>query len=263
MPEKTREHRRRTEGKASSHLIPGFHPVREALLQEKTVLRELWVAAGRKGERIDEIIRLAERRGIPVLSKEGRAFDDTFRDVAHQGIAVLSEGFCYTELEEIIEAVKGNPGHGTLLALDHITDEGNVGALMRTAAFFGVDGVVFPKDRSAQITGRVLKRSSGALLHLPVARVVNLARSLDALRANGFWIIGTAGESPDSVYQFDWRGNTVLVLGREDKGLSRGIRQRCDKVVGIPGAGRVESLNVAVACGIVLSEIARQRGRGE
>ena len=147
-----------------------------------------------------------------------------------------------------------------LLAADHITDEGNLGALIRTAASFGVQGLILPRDRSAQVSAKVLKRSSGAHLFLPIVQVVNLSRTLDELSQNGFWIIGAAGESSHSIYEFDWRRNLVLVLGSEDKGLKPSIRSHCHQLVGIPVQGFQGSLNVSVAGGIILSEIIRQRG---
>lgn len=143
---------------------------------------------------------------------------------------------------------------------DHITDEGNLGALIRTAAFFGVHGLILPKDRSAKITGKLLKRTSGAYASLPISRVVNLGRALDLLAAKGFWIIGAAGEAQESLYHFDWDRDVVLILGSESKGLSHLVRGRCHELVKIPGSGRVESLNLSVAGGVILSEIARQRG---
>ncbi|MBW1829770.1 MAG: 23S rRNA (guanosine(2251)-2'-O)-methyltransferase RlmB [Deltaproteobacteria bacterium] len=146
-----------------------------------------------------------------------------------------------------------------LIALDHITDEGNMGAIIRTALFFGANGLIIPKDRSAGITANVVKRSSGAWMHLPIARVVNLGRALDTLNKNGYWIIGTSGEGRESIYNFDWNRDVVLVLGNEQKGLSQSVGKRCHEIVGIPVSGPAESLNVAVACGVILSEVTRQR----
>lgn len=134
-----------------------------------------------------------------------------------------------------------------------------MGALIRTAAFFRVDGLIIPKDRSARISAAVQKRATGATAHLPVARVVNLGRCLDLLESKSFWIIGAAGDGAASIFQFDWNRNVALVLGNEQQGLSRPVRRRCHQVVKIPSGGAVDSLNVTVAGGIVLSEIFRQR----
>jgi len=171
----------------------------------------------------------------------------------------VSGNFNYTDLERIIDFSLKSQGHSLLIAADHITDEGNLGALIRTAAFFGVHGLIIPKDRSASVTSRVLKRSSGAFLHLPIAQVVNMGRALDILEKKGFWIIGASGDGVESIYQFDWKRSLVLVLGNEQKGLSRAARKRCQQVVRIPSPGQVESLNVGVAAGVILSEIIRHR----
>lgn len=179
--------------------------------------------------------------------------------ITHQGIVALTGTFSYVDIEDLVRRPLGTKGFRIILAADHITDEGNLGALMRTAAFFGVEGLILPRDRSAQVTGKLLKRTAGAYLHLPVAQVVNLGRALEILRERGFWIVGAAGESPVSIYDFDWKRDTVLILGSESKGLSRSVRNHCDELVGIPGKGTVESLNVSVAGGIILAEVTRQR----
>ncbi len=178
--------------------------------------------------------------------------------IAHQGIVAVSGAFTYTDLERIIDSSLKSEGHGLVIAADHITDEGNLGALIRTAAFFGAHGLIIPKDRSARVTSKVLKRSSGAFVHLPVAQVVNMGRALDILEKKGFWIIGASGDGAESIYQFDWKRSLVLVLGNEQKGLSQAVRKRCQQVVRIPSAGSVESLNLAVATGVVLAEARRQ-----
>jgi 23S rRNA (guanosine2251-2'-O)-methyltransferase len=240
-------------------LIPGFHAVRETLLREETKIEAVWVAKGRGRERVREILEMAHGKGIPVLFKEGHDLDRHLPGVSHQGIAALMGGFAYSGLTELVDRHSQHSEQGLLVAADHITDEGNLGALIRTAAFFGIHGLILPRDRSAKVTGKVIKRSSGACAHLPIAQVVNLGRSLDRLREEGFWIIGTAGEARVSIYEFDWNRDLVLVLGSEEKGLSRSIRERCHQTVRIPGSGHVSALNVSVAGGIILAEILRQR----
>ena len=204
---------------------------------------------------------MSEKKGIPVLSKQSSILDNLLPDIAHQGIIALAQEFTYVDLEYLTNTSLKNSGHALLIAADHITDEGNLGALIRTAAFFGVHGLILPKDRSAKVTRYVMKRSSGAYVHLPIARVVNLGRALDILNQKGFWTIGAAGESHESVYQFDWDRDLVLILGSEDRGLSRLVRNRCHQLVSIPSAGRIGALNVSVACGVILSEIVRHKRR--
>jgi 23S rRNA (guanosine2251-2'-O)-methyltransferase len=174
-------------------------------------------------------------------------------------VVALAEEFPYLDLDDLIDITLRDPGHALLVAADHITDEGNLAALIRTAAFFGVQGLILPKDRSARLTERVMKRSSGACVHLPVARVVNLGRALEVLDKRGFWVVGGAGESPESIYEFDWNRDLVLVLGSEDRGLSPLVRGLSHQLVSVPSQGYVDSLNVSVAGGIILSEVIRQR----
>ena len=152
-----------------------------------------------------------------------------------------------------------NKNAGLILIADHITDEGNLGAIIRSAVFFGVNGLILPKDRSAGITETVKKRSSGAYVHLPISRIVNIGRTLDTLDQKGFWIIGTDEKAEESIYDFDWNRDVALVLGSEGRGLSQVARKRCHQMVKIPSFGSLSTLNVSVSGGIILSEIVRQR----
>ncbi len=247
--------------KPKPSLIPGYRAVREALLGGSASVKEIWLSKGRRSTRIVEIEALARECGVPVHRKDSGELDEALPGLPHQGMAaVAARGPGYSDLEDLIEASMAAPWRGLLVAADHITDEGNLGALIRAAVFFGAEGLVLPRDRCAGLSPRVLKRSSGALLRLSVARVVNLGRALEQLAEAGFWIVGAAGEADTSIYEFDWARDAVLVLGREDKGLTRNVRNKCHALVSVPGVGGVDSLNVAVAAGVILSEIRRQRG---
>ncbi len=243
----------------SLHLIPGFHGVRDNLIRGKIKIEELWIAEGKKSGRIREILRIASERNIPIHYKKATHLSNLFPDIAHQGIVALAEGFSYSDLDHIINSSLQDQDQALLIAADHITDEGNLGALIRTAVFFRAHGLIIPKNRSAKVTSKVIKRSSGACVYFPIARVVNIGRSLDLLERKGFWIVGTSSDSSESIYNFDWDRDLVLVLGNEQRGLSRSAQQRCHQVVSIPSFGHVDSLNVSVACGVILSEIMRQR----
>jgi 23S rRNA (guanosine2251-2'-O)-methyltransferase len=243
------------------HLIPGYHAVKEAVEGGAIGIQVLWIAEGRHTQRTRELVSAAETRKIPVRYRRASDLKRMFPDVAHQGIVAAAEKFMYTDLDRLIAKSLEAEGHSLLVAADHITDEGNLGALVRTAAFFGAQGLIIPRDRSARMTPGALKRSSGAYVHLPVSMVVNLGRALDQLDDRGFWIVGTAGDSADTVYGFDWNRDVLVVVGNEQKGLSRSVGRRCHQLVSIPRAGKVQSLNVAVAAGAVLSEILRQRNK--
>jgi len=234
--------------------------VRDTLAQGRVGIREIWIAKGKKPGRLRDILRVAKEHDIPISFKETSELSRLVPDVAHQGIVAVAEEFGYSDLNQVIEASLQERGHAILIVADHITDEGNLGALIRTAAFFGVHGLIIPGDRSARVSARVFKRSSGGYLHLPIAKVVNIGRTLDLLKKKGFWIIGASGEASTSIYRFDWGRDLALVLGNEKSGLSIPARKRCHEIVSIPSLGPVESLNVSVSGGIILSEIVRQRG---
>ncbi|MFP4036131.1 MAG: 23S rRNA (guanosine(2251)-2'-O)-methyltransferase RlmB [Desulfobacteraceae bacterium] len=245
--------------KSARTLIPGYQAVREALLGSTALVKEVWLSSGRRSQRVLEIEALAGERGVPVFKKDPEELDGAFPGLSHQGVAaVAGSAPVFAPVEDLVEISRAGDPPGLILAADHITDEGNLGALIRTAAFFGADGMVLPRDRSAGIGPAVLKRSAGALLRLPIARVVNLARALEEFKKRGFWVVGAAGEAQTSIFEFDWIRDTVLVIGREDKGLTKIVRGKCHALVSIPGAGGVESLNVAVAGGVILSEVRRQ-----
>jgi 23S rRNA (guanosine2251-2'-O)-methyltransferase len=251
------------ESETSLSLTPGFHSVKQSLLLGPEGISAVWVREGKRGQRTEEIIQLAQAKDVPVSVKRAEEFEAIAPGINHQGVLAISKSFVYSELEHVLEVASKIPGKGLLVAADHITDEGNLGAIIRACAFFGVHGLILPKDRSAAVSGKVIKRSAGTHHYLAIARVVNLGRALDFLSGKGFWIIGAAGESPQSVYRFDWARDVVLVVGSESTGLSRSARERCHEIVSVPGAGSVDSLNVSVAAGVILSEICRQRKRGE
>jgi len=258
--QKARKPRGKTDQQDLDCLIPGFHAVRETLGQEKSPIQEIWIAEGKRSARTEEILRLATARNISIYFKQQSYLSELFENISHQGIVGVTKAFAYSDFQQVLHHSLQKGPSALLLAADHITDPGNLGALIRTAAFFGAHGLVLPKDRSAGITAATLKRASGTHLQLPVAQVTNLGRTLDELSKNGFWIIGAAGEASMSIYDFDWKRPVALVLGSEQKGISPSIRKRCHQLVGIPSPGGVESLNISVAGGAILSEICRQRG---
>jgi 23S rRNA (guanosine2251-2'-O)-methyltransferase len=241
--------------------IPGFHGVWEALKRSDGHLeiKAVWLARETRSARMDELAALAKKRGILVEYKPRQQLDRLVPHVAHQGMVALASGFAYVRLEDVVKRGRDKTGHQILLALDHITDEGNLSALIRSAVFFGVRGLIIPKDRSAQITPTVLKRASGACAHLSIARVVNMARTLDDLNKKGFWIIGASGQGPTSIYEFDWNRDLVLVLGNEERGIGNAVEKQCHDRVRIPSPGALDALNVSVAGAVILSEIIRQR----
>ena len=241
-------------------VIFGINAVKENLRQGREIL-EIFIAKEKKSERLREIIDFAFQKKIPVRFKDRLYLDKISPHFSHQGIIALVNKYDYLNFNDLAERAISHKNSGLLIAADHITDAGNLGSLIRTAEFFGVQGLILPKDRSASITDAVHKRSAGGAAYLPAAKVVNLARALKQLADEKFWVIGAAGESSTNIYEFDWNRKLVLVMGNEGKGLSRVVKEQCHHLVSIPRLGALTSLNVSVAAGIILSEIARQRGK--
>lgn len=242
-----------------TQIICGINAVNETLRQGKGIV-ELFVARGRQIGRVREILDLAMARNIPIRFKDRVYLDRVSPRTSHQGVVALLGNYTYCTVDTLLETALSQKSKVLLMVADHIIDPGNLGSLIRTAEFFGVQGLIIPKDRSASITDIVHKRSAGGTSYLPVARVVNLARTLESLADEGLWVVGAEGEGETSIYRFDWDRDVVIVVGSEGKGLSRLVRNRCHHLVRIPRLGHLESLNVSVAAGIILSEIARQRG---
>jgi len=243
-----------------SQVVSGINAVKEILRKGEGVV-ELFIARGKKIERLREILDIANHEKIPIRYKDRPFLDKISFSSSHQGVIAIVNTYRYFDLDDLIERTISHKKKSLLIAADHITDTGNLGSLIRTAEFFGVQGLILPKDRSASITNAVHKRSAGGSAYLPVTKVVNLARALNQLADKNFWVVGAAGESNTNIYEFDWNRDLVLVMGNESKGLSRIVKDQCHHLVSIPQSGKLASLNVSVATGIILSEILRQRDK--
>lgn len=239
-------------------IIYGIHSVLAQLKSKPENIEQLMFQA-HKEDRLNNILELANKFEINAEETNKGKLDDLSENGNHQGIICIlkQEQNSAYDLKSIIElSLKGNQ---LILVLDSVTDPHNLGACLRSADAFGVDALIIPKDRSAAITPVVHKVSSGASQNIPVAMVSNLARSLQDLKQQGFWIYGLAGEAESSLFETEFTQPTVLVLGAEGTGLRRLTKEHCDFLVNIPMFGTVESLNVSVATGISLFEIRRQR----
>ncbi len=238
--------------------VSGVRAVTEILRNNPDQVKEIWIAR-RSLSALEEILEIAEREGISINYKDYKELSLLVPNVNHQGIVAIVSDFRYKTLDELILHVKDLNEKPIIIALDHITDEGNFASIIRTSAFFGVNGIVIPKKRSVSVSAQVIKRSSGAYLYVPIVRVANMASALKRLSDEGFWIIGTSSRGNVSLYDFDWDRELVLVLGNEEKGISQPVENVCHEIVNIPVFGAIEALNVSVATGIFLSEIIRQR----
>jgi len=234
--------------------IYGINPVLEALRAGRvTAVR----VSPRADDRLTEIVRLAAARGIPVQRVGGAELDRAAGGSKHQGVvADLQPPDASLTVEDLVEGASGVP---LLVVLDGIEDPHNVGAILRSVDAAGADGVVRQSRRAAPLDGAAAKASAGAVSHVRIAEVVNIARALEALKRAGVWTVGLAGDVQKPYTELDLTLPTAFVVGAEGEGLRRLVRERCDWLVSIPMAGRVQSLNVSVATGIALFEAVRQR----
>ncbi|MCG7921940.1 MAG: 23S rRNA (guanosine(2251)-2'-O)-methyltransferase RlmB [Candidatus Thiodiazotropha lotti] len=238
--------------------ILGLHAVKAALQQNRAA-EVLLVDAARHDARIREVISLAEAVGVSCQKITGRKLDEQVEESHHQGVALRIRQQQVQDEPYLKALLKRLDGLPLLLILDGVKDPHNLGACMRTADGAGVNAIVIPKDRSVGLTATVRKVASGAAETVPLIQVTNLARTLKWLKAEGVWLIGTAGEAQQTLYQADLSGPLALIMGGEEKGLRRLTRENCDLLVKLPMQGSVESLNVSVAAGVSLYEALRQR----
>lgn len=236
----------------------GVHAVEALLRHHPKRVKQLWLVESRNDPRVKTLLELAGQARVPVGQKDRRELDE-WADGVHQGVvAEVSPSQVWGEamLEELLERREGVP---LLLVLDGVTDPHNLGACLRTADAAGALAVIVPKDKSATLNATVRKVACGAAEVIPLVAVTNLARTIEKLQQRGLWVVGTAGEAEQELYQQDLTGPIVLVMGAEGKGMRRLTRDLCDFLVRLPMAGSVSSLNVSVATGICLFEALRQR----
>src|SRR5271157_5715539 len=239
--------------------LTGIHAVREALEAGRPLSR-IVLARGRHGDRLEEIVRLARSRGVPVRFEERAQVDRLAGSREHQGVVALAAARPAATIEDLIaRAAADTTQKGLIVLLDGVEDPHNLGAVIRTALAAGAHGVVVPERRAAGLTEVVARASAGALAHLPVARVTNLVRSMEELKEAGYWLIGLDERAEKSYTEVDYTTPTGIVMGSEGRGLHELTRKRCDFVVSLPTTGPVKSLNVSVATGVVLFEAIRQR----
>src|SRR5437764_2943419 len=235
----------------------GIHAVEEALRARSRSLDHVEVARERHDQRLQALIDLARQEGVSLRFVPREQLDRLARTKSHQGVVAVVTGKNYSELDEILAHKNGK--HIFVVVLDGVEDPHNLGALIRTADGAGVDGVVIPERRAAAVNATVAKASAGASEHVNIARVVNLARTLEQMKERNLWIVGLDERGDRSYDQLDYRMDCVIVLGAEGHGLHDLVRKKCDYLVSIPMAGRVPSLNVSVAGAVVMYEVARQR----
>lgn len=249
----------------SMQYVYGIHSVDSLLRQKPETVRLLCVQEGRADKRIAAVQELALNQGITVERRPRKELDDLAQG-RHQGVVarvdVTDSGAANNLWSEaqLLQAIDQKQGAALILVLDGITDPHNLGACLRSADAAGVDAVIVPKDKSADLTPVVRKVACGAAEVVPFVKVTNITRTLQALQDRGVWLYGAAGESEKTIYDSDLTHSAALVMGAEGKGLRRLTREQCDYLIRLPMAGSVSSLNVSVATGICLFEVVRQRG---
>jgi 23S rRNA (guanosine2251-2'-O)-methyltransferase len=243
--------------------IYGINPVLEALKAERKILDKVFIAEGRQGAPFQTLRQLAREKGIPIQVRPKEALTQLAKTERHQGVIGLPTESPYASFEDLLSAIRSAQGHALVLILDGIQDPQNLGSMIRTAEASGAQGIIIPKDRAVGITPTVVKASVGAAAHIPVVRVTNLARTLEELKREGFWIVGADAGGEKNLYEMKFDMKVGLVIGSEGKGIRPLVLKKCDYTIFIPMKGKISSLNAAIAGAIILFEILRQQIAGK
>jgi len=241
----------------TKNIIFGVSPVLEALRADSRRIAKIVIASGSKEHRLREIFDLANQRHLLIDRVSREQLDRiTGREVNHQGVAAFIAAADYVDADEILDSLDQN---ALVLALDGVEDPRNLGAILRTAECAGVNGVFIPERRAVGLTETVAKAAAGATEHIKVAKVSNLNLLIKDLKARNIWVVGGSVDAGIDHTEWDWTRGSALVLGGEGRGLHRLVAENCDILVKIPMYGKIESLNVSVAAGVILFEARRQR----
>lgn len=237
--------------------IAGKHPVTEAIRAGRQ-LNKIWIAE-QAAKGLTTIVAEAKKANVVVQFVDRRKLDQFVPGVQHQGVVAQAAAYHYYEVEDLIARATASGEVPFFILLDEIEDPHNLGSILRTAECTGVHGVIIPKRRSASLTATVAKTSAGAVEYVPVARVTNLAQTIDKLKDAGIWIAGADVAAKVNVYKSKFDLPLALVIGNEANGIGRLIREKCDFLVKLPMHGQLNSLNASVAAGVLMYEVVRQR----
>ena len=243
------------------NIIYGINAVSEALKARGRAFEWVGVAKERHDLRLQRVVEECRRIGVAVRFVGRPELDRMAGNNAHQGVVAVTSSKQYNELDDVVTAKRGQ--YSLLVLLDGIEDPHNLGAILRTADAAGADGVVIPERRAVGVTPVVTKASAGASEHLPIAKVTNIARTVDELKDKNIWVVGLDERGTQTYDSLDYKMDCAIVLGAEGKGVHDLVRKKCDFVVSIPMLGKVPSLNVSVAAGVMLYEVVRQRGKAQ
>jgi 23S rRNA (guanosine2251-2'-O)-methyltransferase len=237
--------------------IYGINAVTEALKARGRAFQWLGMAKERNDIRMQRMIEECRKLGVPVKYLSRVELDQMAGNAAHQGVVAVTSAKQYSDLDDVVGGKRGR--YSLIVVLDGVEDPHNLGAILRTADAAGADGVIIPERRAAPVTGTVTKASAGASEHLPIAKVTNIARTVEELKDRTVWTVGLDERGPQTYDALDYNMDCALVLGAEGKGLHDLVKRKCDFLVSIPMLGKVSSLNVSVAGGVVMYEMVRQR----
>jgi 23S rRNA (guanosine2251-2'-O)-methyltransferase len=240
--------------------IYGVLPVLEALRAGNRRIERIVIADGVRHERLREVIDAARLAHVPLRNEPRAALDKLADGGRHQGVVAIAAAAHYADADDLLRRISPS---SIFVLLDGVEDPQNLGAIIRTAECAGATAVIIPERRAAHVTDAVVKASAGAVEHLPIAKVTNLAAFIEDLKTRNVWVAGVERSGEMHYTEFNYRGPIALVLGGESHGLHRLVRERCDAVLRIPLDGQVTSLNVSVAAGVVLFEALRQRRQPE
>jgi len=239
-------------------IITGKNSVLEALKANRPI-NKIFLANSNIPTGVGNIIALAKELQVPIKQVDRRKLDEMCQTVKHQGVAATVPPKEYMDFDQLVEQSYQSSSSPVLLMLDEIEDPHNLGAIIRNVEGLGAQGVIIPKHRAVPLTEGVNKAAAGTLSHVSVARVTNLVQTLERLKEKGFWVVGADAESPKLAWEVKLDGPLVVIIGGEDKGIGRLIRENCDYLVRLPMGGKVNSLNASVAAGIMLYEISKQK----
>jgi 23S rRNA (guanosine2251-2'-O)-methyltransferase len=234
--------------------ILGLHAVYETLASQRVPIERIHISREAHSAKFKEILDMARSRGVPVRKEERSILDRLAEGAVHQGIIAIAAAMSYADFDVLFKSERP-----LIVVLDGVEDPHNLGAVMRTAEASGAAGIVVPERHSAPLSATVVKSSAGASAYVPIVRAKNLANTIDEMKERGVWVVGVDPAGAQDWTSFDYKGAVAVVLGGEHRGLRRLVREHCDVVVRIPMLGKIGSLNISVAAGVVMYEVVRQR----
>lgn len=240
--------------------LAGVNSIMEAIRGRRKI-QKIYIQEGRTGKKVEELIQLAQKKGIFCQMVDKQRLDQMYTQANHQGVIAQVEDFSYATVEEILEKASMQGEAPFILILDGIEDPQNLGSIIRTAECAGVHGVILPRHNSSEVTAAVSRASAGAVEHMLIARETNLVTTMKQLKEQGIWITGAEMDGKEPYFSCEFPSPTAIVIGGEGSGMRRLVRETCDLTVRIPMYGEVNSLNASVAAGLVIFEVMRQRAR--